>query len=66
MPVILERADWPVWLGKSPGSPASLLYLSPDGTLRVWPVDWRLDSPMNGGPDRANVTRARNGAAISL
>jgi len=51
MPVILEPADWPVWLGEAPGEPASLLHQSPAGTLRVWPVDRRVNSPKNNGPE---------------
>ena len=51
MPVILEPADWPVWLGETPGDPASLLHRSPAGTLRVWPVDRRVNSPRSNGPE---------------
>ena len=51
MPVILEPADWPVWLGEAPGNPAALLHPSPAGTLRVWPVDRRVNSPKNNGPE---------------
>ncbi len=39
MPVILERSDWPVWLGAAPGDPALLLHPPPAVTLRVWPTD---------------------------
>jgi putative SOS response-associated peptidase YedK len=49
MPVILEPADWPVWLGE--GDPASLLHPSLAGTLCVWPVDRRVNSPRNNGPE---------------
>ena len=51
MPVILEPADWPVLLGEAPGDPASPLHPSPAGTLRVWPVDRRVNSPRNNGPE---------------
>ena len=34
MPVILEPADWPVWLGEQPDHPGSLLRPTPAGTLR--------------------------------
>ena len=51
MPVILEPADWPVWLGEAGGDPGSLLHPSPDGTLRTWPVDRRANSPRNNGPE---------------
>jgi putative SOS response-associated peptidase YedK len=51
MPVILEPADWPVWLGEAPGAPASLLHPSLAGMLQVWPVDRRVNSPKNNGPE---------------
>jgi hypothetical protein len=51
MPVILEPEDWPVWLGEAPGNPPSLLHPSPAGSLRVWPVDRRVNSPLNKGPE---------------
>jgi putative SOS response-associated peptidase YedK len=38
MPVILERQDWPVWLGEAEGDHAALLRSAPDGLLRVWPT----------------------------
>ncbi len=50
MPVILEPADWPAWLGEVEGDPASLLHPAPDGTLRAWPVDRRVGSPRNSEP----------------
>jgi putative SOS response-associated peptidase YedK len=51
MPVILDPADWPVWLGEAAGDPASLLHPPPDGTLRTWAVDRRVNSPQNNGPE---------------
>ena len=51
MPVILEPADWSLWLGEVSGSPASLLHPLPLGTLRVWPVDRRVNRPKNNGPE---------------
>jgi putative SOS response-associated peptidase YedK len=35
MPVILDRAGWPVWLGEAEGDPAALARPLPDGELRV-------------------------------
>ena len=51
MPVILEAADWPVWLGENEGDHVALLRPAPDGLLRVWPVDRRVGSPRNNGPE---------------
>jgi putative SOS response-associated peptidase YedK len=38
MPVIIEKADWPAWLGEAEGGPAALLHPAPDGVLRIWRV----------------------------
>ena len=51
MPVILEQQDWPVWLGEAEAEYAALLRAAPDGLLRVWPVDRRVGSPRNNGPE---------------
>jgi putative SOS response-associated peptidase YedK len=51
MPVILERQDWPMWLSEAEGDHAGLLHSAPDGLLRVWPVDRRVGSPRNNGPE---------------
>jgi putative SOS response-associated peptidase YedK len=51
MPVILEGQDWPMWLGEIEGDLAALLRPTPDGLLRVWPVDRRVGSPRNNGPE---------------
>lgn len=47
MPLILEPADWPAWLGEVDADPAALLRPSPDGTLRTWPVSRRVNTPRN-------------------
>jgi putative SOS response-associated peptidase YedK len=41
MPVIIERADWSVWLGEAAGDPSALLRPAPEDVLRFWPVDKR-------------------------
>lgn len=51
MPVILEPADWPLWLGEVEGDPVNLLRPSIDGTLRMWPVDKRVGNVRNDGPE---------------
>jgi putative SOS response-associated peptidase YedK len=51
MPVILEAADWPIWLGEQPGDAAELLRPSREGLLRVWQVDKRVGNVRNDGPD---------------
>ena len=51
MPVILEKADWPVWLGEAEGDPAALLHPAPDGVLRIWRVGKKVGNVRNDGPD---------------
>lgn len=51
MPVILEKADWPSWLGEVPGDPLSLLRPAAAGVLRAWPVGTRVNTPRNDGPE---------------
>ena len=51
MPVILEEQDWLTWLGETEGDSVALLRPAPDGLLRVWPVDRRVGSPRNNGPE---------------
>jgi hypothetical protein len=38
MPVIIEREDWPLWLGEAEGDPHALLRPLAENVLRVWPV----------------------------
>jgi putative SOS response-associated peptidase YedK len=47
MPVILEPADWPIWLGEAEGDPAPLLRPAADHVLQLWPVSRRVNAPKN-------------------
>jgi putative SOS response-associated peptidase YedK len=61
MPVILEPADCPVWLGEADGIPAKLLRPAKVGIVRLWPVSRAVNSVRNNGPellDRINDPRA--------
>lgn len=49
-PVILERADWPVWLGERDGDPLALLRPCPDRSLRFWPVAPRVGKVSENEP----------------
>lgn len=51
MPVILEPADWAVWLGEAEGDAGGLLHPSMAGTLRYWPVSKRVNTPRNNSAD---------------
>ena len=51
MPVVLEREEWPAWLGEAPGDPAALLTRPSEALFRVWPVSTRVNSVRNDGPE---------------
>jgi putative SOS response-associated peptidase YedK len=46
MPVVLERGDWPAWLGEEPGDVAPLLRPS-DAAFRVWQVGAAVNNVRN-------------------
>lgn len=51
MPVIIEKTDWPLWLGEAQGDVAALLRPTAETLLWVWPVDKRVGHVKNDGPD---------------
>jgi putative SOS response-associated peptidase YedK len=51
MPVILEPAAWPVWLGETPGDHLALLRPAGAGVVRLWPVSRAVNSVRNNGAD---------------
>ena len=53
MPVILEAADWPVWLGEADGDFAELLRPSA-ASFRVWRVATTVNNVRNDGPELLN------------
>jgi putative SOS response-associated peptidase YedK len=58
MPVIIEKADWSVWLGETEGDPTALLRPVPYDVLRVWQVDKKVGNVRNDGPDLIKPTTA--------
>ena len=50
MPVIIEREDWPLWLGETEGDPGTLLRAVAEDVLRVWPVGKEVGKVKNDGP----------------
>lgn len=53
MPVILDEADWPKWLGEEAATDDELLELlrpCPDEAIKVWQVDNRVGNVRNKGP----------------
>jgi putative SOS response-associated peptidase YedK len=56
MPVILDKADWPKWLGEESATDEELLAMlgpSPDQVLKVWPVDKKVGNVRNKGAELA-------------
>ena len=51
MPVIIEQADWPAWLGEAPGDPAALMRPAAEDMLNVWRVSGRVNNVRNNDPD---------------
>jgi putative SOS response-associated peptidase YedK len=54
MPVILDEADWAKWLGEEPATNEELLDLlrpRPNQAIKIWPVDNRVGSVRNNGPN---------------
>jgi putative SOS response-associated peptidase YedK len=60
MPVIIEKADWPIWLGEAEGDPAVLLRPASNVVLRVWQVDKKVGNVRNDGPDLIKPRRERS------
>jgi putative SOS response-associated peptidase YedK len=50
MPVIIERTDWPLWLGEEDGDVMTLLRPVPADRLRMWSVERAVNSVRNDGP----------------
>ncbi len=67
MPVIIEPADWPIWLGETEGDVGALLRPAPEDVLRVWPVDKKVGNVKNDGPEllepHASSEQCRRGTA---
>jgi putative SOS response-associated peptidase YedK len=60
MPVILDKADWPKWLGEESATDDELLAMlrpSPDQVLKVWPVDKKVGNVRNKGAELALPVR---------
>jgi len=50
MPLVLEPADWPVWLGEAEGDFAGLMRPSAAG-FRIWRVSTKVNNVRNDGPE---------------
>ena len=56
MPVIIERKDWPLWLGETEGDPGELLRPLAENALRVWPIGKAVGNVKNDGPELLEPT----------
>jgi putative SOS response-associated peptidase YedK len=64
MPVIIERPDWPLWLGEVEGAPASLLQAAPEAVLRVWRVGKAVGNVKNDGAELIEPVEAAESALL--
>ena len=55
MPLVLEPADWPAWLGETDRAAAALLRPAQAGTLRLWPVSTRVNNVRNNDASLAEA-----------
>lgn len=51
MPVIIEPADWELWLGETEGNVETLLRPTAENVLRIWLVDKKVGNVKNDGPE---------------
>jgi putative SOS response-associated peptidase YedK len=61
MPVILDEADWPRWLGEELAAESELKALlrpCPPERLQIWPVSSRVGNVRNDSPDLAEPLAA--------
>ena len=64
MPVIVERADWPLWLGEADGDAARLLRPVAEEVLRFWRVDKKVGNVRNDGPELIKAIVKSEGTLI--
>ena len=57
MPLVLEPADWPVWLGEQEGDLKALLRPAADAVLRTWPVSTDVNSVRHNGAELLHPMR---------
>jgi putative SOS response-associated peptidase YedK len=51
MPVILEAADWPAWLGEVEGDAPALMRPAAGDVLHLWPVSRAVNNVRNNGAE---------------
>nr|WP_255643147.1 SOS response-associated peptidase [Acidocella sp. KAb 2-4] len=50
MPVLIEKRDWPLWLGEQEGVLCDLLHPPGNEVLRAWPVSRHVNDPRHNTP----------------
>jgi putative SOS response-associated peptidase YedK len=48
---VVEKADWPLWLGEANGDVMGLPRSAPEDALRFWRVDKTVGTVRNDGPE---------------
>ena len=56
MPVMIERKDWPLWLGETEGDPGKPLRSLAENVLRVWSIGKAVGNVKNDGPELLEPT----------
>ena len=64
MPVIIERNDWPLWLGETEGDPGKLLRTLLENVLRVWPIGKAVGNVRNDWPELLEPTTVAEPALL--
>lgn len=49
MPLVLDEADWPAWLGETERDAATLMRPAPPGSIVAWRVGRAVGNPSNDG-----------------
>ncbi|MCW8308931.1 SOS response-associated peptidase [Acidiphilium sp. PA] len=50
-PLVIDQADWPVWLGEVSGDPSGILKRSTVGAVGAWPVSGAVNRATTDCPD---------------
>ncbi|MGC9271914.1 SOS response-associated peptidase [Acidiphilium sp.] len=49
-PLVIDEADWPIWLGETSGDPSAILARSAAGDVPAWPVSRTVNRVGTDGP----------------
>ena len=54
--MMIERKDWPLWLGETEGDPGKPLRSLAENVLRVWSIGKAVGNVKNDGPELLEPT----------